>query len=344
MHGVQVKFLVDTGAAVTLVTKHVWNQGFAPLPNVQKWDARRLIGVNGTPLQICGCSTVELAIGTTSFHQQIIIVNDMTTEAILGLDFLEQHKCIIDTNTRMLHIQEGNISVPIVDRVCHEDNPVCRVLLSKAVIVPAKSKLDVIAEVASNTGGGTWMLQGASFSKTPLLVARELVTPFNSQVPVSLMNPGVEPVRVRKGTVIGTVERLEEFEVSCIQDIKEESQSVSSEKEELIQEMVHKLQLPEQESHQLLQVLRKHANVFASSRLDFGRTNHIQHHIPTGLARPIRQPVRRLPPARQEVVEKHVQEMLQQDVIQPSKSSWASPVVLVKKKVLKLVLTPQQVG
>ena len=47
---------------------------------------------------------------------------------------------------------------------------------------------------------------------------------------------------------------------------------------------------------------------------------------------PIRQPVRRMPFALRNKVDNMVQEMLTQDVIQPSQSSWASPIVLVKKK------------
>ena len=47
---------------------------------------------------------------------------------------------------------------------------------------------------------------------------------------------------------------------------------------------------------------------------------------------PLRQPVRRLPLAKREEAEKAVQEMREQDVIEPSASPWSSPIVLVNKK------------
>ena len=47
---------------------------------------------------------------------------------------------------------------------------------------------------------------------------------------------------------------------------------------------------------------------------------------------PIRQQARRIPVYKRAEAEKHLQEMLQKGVIEPSSSPWASPIVLVKKK------------
>ena len=47
---------------------------------------------------------------------------------------------------------------------------------------------------------------------------------------------------------------------------------------------------------------------------------------------PIRQSVRRLPLAKREEAERAVQEMREQDVIEPSASPLSSPIILVNKK------------
>ena len=58
----------------------------------------------------------------------------------------------------------------------------------------------------------------------------------------------------------------------------------------------------------------------------------MQHEVRTDGAYPIRQRVRRTAPAQREETRKLIEEMLHKDIIQPSSSPWASPVVLVRKK------------
>ena len=72
--------------------------------------------------------------------------------------------------------------------------------------------------------------------------------------------------------------------------------------------------------------------MFAADKSDFGRTNHIQHTIETVGASPICQRSRRIAPAQREETTKMLQDMLNKQIIQPSTSPWASPIVLVRKK------------
>ena len=82
---------------------------------------------------------------------------------------------------------------------------------------------------------------------------------------------------------------------------------------------------------QLHQFLAKYKDVFALSGAELGVTDLVTHSINTSDHPPIRQPVRRTPFSLRKTVEELTQEMLDQDVIQPSHSPWASPIVLVKK-------------
>ena len=73
-------------------------------------------------------------------------------------------------------------------------------------------------------------------------------------------------------------------------------------------------------------------DVFSKNDADLGRTGIIQHKIPTGQTQPIKQPPRRVPVNMNKEVDEQIQDMLDKDVIQPSKNPWASSIVLVKKK------------
>ena len=72
----------------------------------------------------------------------------------------------------------------------------------------------------------------------------------------------------------------------------------------------------------------QYEDIFAISKSDLGRTAKVKHKIHTGGAPPVWQAARRLVPHRR----KQLGDMLRDDVIQPSESPWASPIVLVQKK------------
>lgn len=62
-----------------------------------------------------------------------------------------------------------------------------------------------------------------------------------------------------------------------------------------------------------------------------GLTNLVTHSIETGDAKPIKQRYYNLSPARQKIVEEELDKMLKLKVVEPSKSPWSSPIVLLDK-------------
>lgn len=90
--------------------------------------------------------------------------------------------------------------------------------------------------------------------------------------------------------------------------------------------------LTPQQQQQLKEFILSYSSVFALDPSELGTTEVITHTIDTGNHRPIRQPVRRTPFALRAKIDEMVKEMLSQGVIVPSKSPWASPIVLVRKK------------
>ncbi|KRZ48049.1 Transposon Ty3-G Gag-Pol polyprotein [Trichinella nativa] len=103
------------------------------------------------------------------------------------------------------------------------------------------------------------------------------------------------------------------------------------------QEAMEKMLPSEQESsgkHRsaLAAILKEFADVLSTSDEDLGRTSLVRHAIHTGDAKPVRCSPRRIPYHQRAQVESLLDEMLRQDVVEPSSSPWASPIVLVRKK------------
>ena len=88
----------------------------------------------------------------------------------------------------------------------------------------------------------------------------------------------------------------------------------------------------EEERALLAQVLCENADVFSAPGRPLGRTDRVTHRIDTGSSPPIRLPYRRLPLSKKQALEEEVDKMLEEGIITPSESPWASPVVMVTKK------------
>jgi hypothetical protein len=73
-------------------------------------------------------------------------------------------------------------------------------------------------------------------------------------------------------------------------------------------------------------------DAFATKTYEMGFTNLVEHHINTGEAAPVHSKPYRVSQKERDVIQAQVQEMLEHDILRPSKSRWSSPVVLVKKK------------
>ena len=91
-------------------------------------------------------------------------------------------------------------------------------------------------------------------------------------------------------------------------------------------------ELDSEEKEQFFSLLAENADIFAMSKSNLGHTTKLKHNIHTGTAFPIRQSVRRLPPQRRQEVQQLLADMIENEVVQPSSSPWASPIVLVRKK------------
>ena len=90
--------------------------------------------------------------------------------------------------------------------------------------------------------------------------------------------------------------------------------------------------LTEEEQQHIEGLVLEYQDVFSLDAMELGATTVVSHSIDTGEHPPIKQPARRTPFILRRKIEDLTKQMLDAGVIQPSKSPWASPVVLVQKK------------
>ena len=79
-------------------------------------------------------------------------------------------------------------------------------------------------------------------------------------------------------------------------------------------------------------MLLAQSDVFALSDEELGETDLVSHIIDTGDAKPVKTLPRRLPYALRAELEEEMRKLMDIGCIEPSSSSYASPLVLVRKK------------
>lgn len=131
-----VSLIVDTGAAVTLIRSDVWGQG--PKCKLSPWTGGKLVGANGTELHVLGKKETQLTLQGRQFPVSIVIVESLTSEGILDLDFLERHHCIINSASGQLLFPDCDLCIPLKKQGSKSPIPTQQVLacLHLTVIVP----------------------------------------------------------------------------------------------------------------------------------------------------------------------------------------------------------------
>lgn len=338
VNGVSVHFMLDTGAAVSLMQKAVWDNASGGR-ELAPWTGPQLVGVEGTPLVVHGVAKIDVALVGKLLPVEVAVVGSLRVQAILGLDFLENNSCVVNAARKTLHLQGLGIPIQCSSRTSVISQS--SVALRETLHIPAFSEIETMADTHERLSGGVWLLEGLRDRDLPVLVAGAVVAPVmggeNTCVPVRLVNPTSVEVKIHKGTKIAMIEQLDVSAVLAVTDEtppRQESPMVAKEKQEMLWALVEQCgeSLSEAEKRQAYHLFLAYADVFASSDDDLGRTGMLKHSIDTADNHPIRQPARRVPPFRREEVHKLLKDMLERDVIQPSSSPWASPVVLVQKK------------
>ena len=110
-----------------------------------------------------------------------------------------------------------------------------------------------------------------------------------------------------------------------------ESQTESFRQEKLL-EAIGEFDISTEDMEAFQTFIAKHHRAFSLEDGERGETDLVFMDIETGDARPIKQRMRRMPFALRQEVTRQLRAMQETGVIQPSKSPWASPVVLVRKR------------
>ena len=209
LNGVGINFLVDTGAAVSLLHSSVWRRlsGVA----LETWTGPRLVSVDGSALQILGGAKVTLRVEDAVVSLYVVVTDNLTTEGILGIDFLRHNRCIIDLSSSTLTLADGKVI-----QLLHKASIKRDVQLVTTIRIPPRNEIEVTGN-SHSLPSGFWLLEGQPLSPHQSVIAtRAVLKSSTDSVPVRLLNTGEQTVIVHKGTKPGELEEVDEWQIGTI--------------------------------------------------------------------------------------------------------------------------------
>ena len=124
INGFSTNFVVDTGATFSLLKEDLWHKVKPRGALLELWKGPSLVSVDGTAINVSGLGTLQLIIDGRPFQSQMIVTSSMSTNAILGIDFLESHHCMIDLGKKTLHFPQDNVLIKLESSVGTQANQV----------------------------------------------------------------------------------------------------------------------------------------------------------------------------------------------------------------------------
>ena len=127
---------------------------------------------------------------------------------------------------------------------------------------------------------------------------------------------------------VGQVAEKEEDTESEVR-LENDQQPIKLQNSQILNDLGTKLShLPLVQRKELAEVITQYREVFPDVP---SKTNLIEHDVDVGDSAPIKQHPYRVSPMKKELLDKEVQYMLENDIIEESQSNWSSPCILVPK-------------
>ena len=133
---------------------------------LKPWSGTKLIGPDGTAIAVQGTTTVTIMVGDGSFIADVVVVDGLIAEVLLGLDFLEQHNCTIQAGEWLLTLKNGNIVIPLTSSDTVRKSPRMVVNLLQSVHIPPWSEIEVMAAGCGDVSSGVWIVEPATNGET----------------------------------------------------------------------------------------------------------------------------------------------------------------------------------
>jgi len=329
LYGKEVFCLVDSGCETTLIPKTLIDS----FGDIEVWSSTKQVwAANNTEIEIYGEAYLPFVLNERCIWTPALISDDVE-EVMLGADWLKENRCVWDFGT-------GNLSIngcPAVTLTQKGYNRCRRVMVREPVEIPPRSQVVIPARmtIQSTKKPSNDVMIETREVKQGVYVGRTLLPNDRNRFNICVANTTRRPQLLAAGAVIGRPVAVTTCEDErTIASSTPLSVDKSEARSQVLTSVMETLptELADDQQQRVRDLLTEYGDIFSTGTFDMGRTSLVEHSIDTDGHRPIRQALRRHPRAHLDEIDKQVDGLLENGLIEPAASPWASNIVLVQKK------------
>lgn len=314
LNNASCRLLLDTGASISVIKQ-------AAVPrNVNIYGDNMLVhGIGG---QISSIGHVYLTLYSQNgvpFQHKFQVFNNLPlkTDGIIGLDFLTKYKSNIDlcTDNLTLNLNEKICNIPLQDVTWYN---------KEYLIIPSRS--ESIHYIETDLHSGVDVVICTKELAENLFLAGSLATVKNGKIPIKILNVSEKEVKLPKFKP--------EIHLLNNYDVFEFGQTTSTAmRAGKVLQLLNLEHLNEEEKQSIETICKKYSDLFYLDGDKLTTTNIYEQTI---TLKPNSSPVYvkpyRLPQSLKLELNNQVKHLLENDIIEETKSEWSSPILLVPKK------------
>ena len=297
-----------------------------------------LISATGHKLATSKTVKIRITLGKNRMYHQFTVVPGFKHDMILGIDFLNERKAILDFENQVLIM--GKSIHPLKPKPGQEKKEINLVRVAEDVDIFPRSDLQLKCFISKKKQPGEIFIvsqlpSSPCFEDEPGVLLPNAVVKVskNRHIPWAVVNETGRFLHIKKGQVIGTAVGCKEEDlapnVSPVQKDSDEHSDDSPSSKITEFNLDH---IPSEQRDVLKDALLRNIDIFVHKDIELTTTNITEMRINTEDHPPTYQNPRRPPLAYRQELERQIQEMLAANVIRRSNSPWMSPVILVPKK------------
>lgn len=302
---------------------------------LQNSDFLFIKGVSGQRLKVLGKVVLPISFKGQVYSFAVHVIENFHHSLILGFDFMHTNRVKLDFETNTLIFKDndsehGSANPNVYSLQTHAGYA----RSAKSYTIPIQTETIVMVKVSRRKPNDVVLLEPLDqLSSLNLVAAKSLVQVKNSRAFFKIINPTDKNVRIPFNKLLAVIYEVDDTSVSNfdapVSSFEHQSKSATSD----ISFNLNCSSLSKAQKSTLEKFLIENRDVFTKDLSELSQTNVYDYHIQTiPDAKPVKMPFYRASPTIQKEIRKHVDDMLENDIIEPSNSVWHSPVVMVKKR------------